>query len=123
MPDGRISKDLLYSKLASGISSQGRPHLGFKDACEGDMKVLEQAPYNWEQVAADRNKWRKELHQGLQTGKTKLQQEAIDKHTLRKIRQNIRPIKPSTFKCTHCDRDCHSRVGLYSHSRSCSRTN
>ena len=62
----------------------------------------------WEQVAADRNKWKKELHQGLQTGETKLQQEAIDKRTRRKIRQTTRPIKPPAF---------------YSHSRGCSSTN
>ena len=118
MPDGRIPKDLLYGELASGSRAQGRPHLRFKDACKRDMKALELDPNNWEQVAADGNKWRKELHQGLQTG----EQEAIDKRTSHKIRQTTRPIKPSTFKCTPCDRDCHSRVGLYSHSRSCSST-
>ena len=118
MPDGRIPKDLLYGELASGSRAQGRPHLRFKDQCKGDMKALELDPNNWEQVAADGNKWRKELHQGLQTG----EQEAIDKRARHKIRQTTRPIKPSTFKCTPCDRDCHSRVGLYSHSRSCSST-
>ena len=58
----------------------------------------------WEQVAADRNKRTKELHQGPQTGETKLQQEAIDKRTRRKIRQTTRPINPPTFKYTHCGR-------------------
>ena len=28
MPDGRIPKDLLYGKLASGSHAQGRPHQG-----------------------------------------------------------------------------------------------
>ena len=123
MPDGRIPKDLLYGELASGSRAQGRPHLSFKDACKRDMKALELDPNNWEQVAADINNWRKELHQGLQTGETKLQQEAIDKRALRKGRQTTCPIKPSTFKFTHCDRDCHSQVGLYSHSRSCLSAN
>ena len=114
MADGRIPKDMLYGERASGSRAQGRKR---------DMKALELDPNNWEQVAADINNWRKELHRGLQTGETKLQQEAIDKRTRRKVRQTTCPIKPSTFKSTHCDRDCHSQVGLYSHSRSRSSTN
>ena len=72
MPDGRIPKDLPYGELVSGSRAQGRPHVRFKHACKRDMKALELVPNNWEQVAADRSKWRKELHQGIQTGETKL---------------------------------------------------
>lgn len=94
MPDGRIPKDLPYGELFSGNLTQGRPHLRFKDECKRDMKALELDPNNLEQVAADKNKWTKELHQGLQTGETKLQQEAYDKRARRKIRQTTCTIKP-----------------------------
>lgn len=59
MPDGRIPKDLPYGELISGSRAQGGPNLRFKDACKRDMKALELDPKNWEQRAADRNKWRK----------------------------------------------------------------
>ena len=59
MPDGRIPKDLPYGELISGSRAQARPNLRFKDACKRDMKVLELDPNNWEQMAADRNKWRR----------------------------------------------------------------
>ena len=38
MTDWRISKDLLYGKLATGSRALGRPNLRFKDVCKRDMK-------------------------------------------------------------------------------------
>ena len=114
MPDGRIPKDLLYGELASGSRVQGRPHLRFKDACKRDMKALEPDPTTgcwWPQTETS-------------GGRSCIQQEAHRKPStsvlaVRSARLHAL-FKPSTFKCTHCDRDCLSRVGFYSHSRSCS---
>mgnify|MGYP000105577131 CR=1 FL=1 len=110
MPDGRIPKDLLYGGLASGSRVQERPHLRFKAACKRDMKAPQPDPTTgswWPQTETSGRR-------------SCIKQEAIDERARRKIRQTTRPIKPSTFKCTHCDRDCLSGVGIYSHSRSCS---
>ena len=119
MSDGRIPKDLLYGELASGTRARGRPHLRFKDACKQDMIAFGIDINNWEDVAAERGKWRAELAQGLRTGEAKLKQVAEDKRTRRKLMQQGDPSLQTVFRCTRCDKDCHSRVGLFSHTRKC----
>ena len=41
MEDGRIPKDILCGKLASGKRIVGHPQLCFKDVCKRDMNALE----------------------------------------------------------------------------------
>jgi len=122
MPDGRIPKDLLYGELATGKRAKGRPQLRFKDVCKRDMKALDIDPERWEELADDRDRWRRDLCRGLQRGEVKLRQAAEEKRARRKNSQQTTP-GDSVFKCSHCNRDCHSRVGLYSHNRRCSSTN
>ena len=122
MPDGRIPKDLLYGELATGKRAKGRPQLRFKDVCKRDMKALDIDPERWEELADDRDRWRQDLGRGLQRGEAKLRQAAEEKRARRKNSQQTTP-GDSVFKCSHCNRDCHSRVGLYSHNRRCSSTN
>ena len=119
MCDGRIPKDLLYGELTSGTRARGRPHLRFRDVCKQDMTALGMDIQNWEDVAAERGKWRTELHQGLKTGEAKLQQVAEDKRTRRKLLQRGDPSLQTDLRCTRCNKDCHSRVGLLSHTRKC----
>ena len=118
MEDGRIPKDILYSELASGKRNTGRPQLRFKDVCKRDMKALDIATESWEDLAADRTRWRSSLSSHLKSGEEKLMSVAADKRARRKARDNTtRP--DTTFTCDVCDKDCHSRIGLYSHRRRC----
>ena len=57
MEDGRLSKDILYGKFASGSRPVGRPMLRYKDVYRRDMKSAEINPDLWEAAAADRNNW------------------------------------------------------------------
>ena len=86
------------------------------------MKALDIDPERWEELADDRDRWRQDLGRGLQRGEAKLRQAAEEKRARRKNSQQTTP-GDSVFKCSHCNRDCHSRVGLYSHNRRCSSTN
>ena len=44
------------------------------------------------------------------------------KRQRRKERQeSLDSNQPSTFRCTTCDRDCHSRIRLVSHARRCAK--
>ena len=119
MEDGRIPKDLLYGELASGKRSTGRPHLRFKDVCKRDMKATEIDVNKWEQLAGDRSQWRQAVTTGLRRSEEKLRQSAENKRARRKEKQGL-PLSDSAFRCHLCDRDCHSRIGLSSHSRRCS---
>ena len=118
MEDGRIPKDLLYGELASGKRSTGRPHLRFKDVCKRDMKAMEMETNGWETLAADRASWKQAVSSGLKRSEAKLRESAEDRRTKRKERQHT-PQVDSTFRCPLCNKDCHSRVGLFSHRRRC----
>ena len=69
--------------------------------------------------AADRTEWRSPLKQHLETEEEKLMAAAADKRARRK--QGSSSIRPeTTHRCDVCNKDCHSRIGLFSHKRRCS---
>ena len=118
LEDGRIPKDILYSELAKGKRTTGRPHLRYKDVCKRDLKAIGIDINSWEELAGDRCSWRQALTAGLEAGERNLQQVADETRLKRKSRA-IQPTTSTTFQCQKCSKGCHSRVGLYSHSRSC----
>ena len=120
MADGRVPKDLLYGQLATGTRPVGRPHLRFKDVCKRDMKAMDIRVDNWEDSAKDRASWRQEVWKGIQKSETVLSQAAAERRARRKAPQSASAGNSSTFKCNHCQRDCHSRVGLCSQTKHCS---
>jgi hypothetical protein len=82
------------------------------------MIALDINTEQWEEIADNRSNWREEIKCGLKKGETRLQQSAEEQRTRRKHSQNLTPAD-SVFKCSHCDKDCHSKIGLFSHSRCC----
>jgi len=122
MPEGRIPKDLLFGQLASGTRARGRPHLRFKDVCKGDLMSAGISMQKWEELTAHRDLWRHEIRQGSITSEEKLRQTADDKREQRKQKARVVPVG-SVYICATCGRDCHSRIGLYSHCKKCSNTN
>ena len=118
MPDGRIPKDLLYGELAEGTRARGRPHLRYKDVCKRDLIAADIPIDKWEEKADDRGDWRYEVHRGTDVAERKRNEAAETKRAERKERREITPLE-TEFKCVNCDKDCHSRIGLYSHSRRC----
>ena len=121
MDSGRIPKDLLYGELAEGQRSKGRPKLRFKDVVKGDLKHCSIDPNSWEGQAGDRSAWRLAVRQGTLWAESERRESAVEKRSRRKQRQQQLQ-QPSSFTCDKCGRDCHSRVGLHSHSRRCSST-
>ena len=61
MEDGRIPKDILYGQLDACKRRTGRPQLRYSDTCKKDMKALNIDFRDWEDLAADRPKWRATL--------------------------------------------------------------
>ena len=119
MPDGRIPKDLLYGELASGKRSTGRPQLRYRDVVKRDMKTVDISTESWESLAANRSKWRGALTTHLKSGEEKLSQAATERRARRK--QSDSSYRPETVHmCDLCNRECRSRIGLYSHRRRCS---
>ncbi|XP_067872343.1 uncharacterized protein [Heterodontus francisci] len=119
MEDGRIPKDALYSELVTGIRPTGRPSLCFKDVCKRDMKSCDIDHKSWESVASDRQSWRADIKAGLKCGESKRLSSWQEKRQKRKGRANCVTALTTNFICSTCGRVCHSRIGLYSHSRRC----
>ena len=117
MVDGRIPKDLLYGELTEGKRPTGRPQLRYKDVCKRDLKAMGINLNTWETVASDRTAWRQTVQKGIFQHEETLAQQSEAKRQRRKA-QN-RPT--SVYLCAQCGRDCHSRIGLSSHTRCCTR--
>ena len=118
MDDGHIPKKVLYRQLITGVGKVGCAALRFKDAWKRDLKACEIDPNNWEDlrliVLAWDGQWKKERESKCETSP----------ESWRKARS---PQKSSTLPSFNlifpmCGRDCHSRIGLHSHTRSCRTT-
>ncbi|XP_050707118.1 uncharacterized protein LOC126992423 [Eriocheir sinensis] len=118
MDDGRIPKDLLYGELTEGTRPTGRPKLRYKDVCKRDLKALHINTDSWEDTASERSAWRQAIQQGLHVFEETLAQQSEAKRQRRKA-QNPADQPASIFTCDQCGRDCHSRIGLSSHTRRC----
>lgn len=120
MEDGRIPKDMLYGQLATGTRSAGRPLLRFKDVCKRDMKAANINTDTWEDAAANRCSWRQSVIRGICTAEEKLSNQWAEKRIKRKAAET-NAYQPSSYVCPKCHKDCHSKIGLYSHKRSCKK--
>ena len=121
MEEGRIPKDLLYGELVQGARPTGRPQLRYKDVCKRDLSAMGIVLNNWEATALERKTWRQTVHKGLTKFEETLTQQSKVKRQKRKARSQTDKTA-SEFLCTRCGRDCHSRIGLTSHTRRCFRT-
>nr|XP_054767476.1 uncharacterized protein LOC129274752 [Lytechinus pictus] len=123
MDDGRIPKDILYGELATGTRAVGRPVLRFKEVCKRDMKTSEINTTNWEALAADRPKWRHAVKMGIQRSEQRRVEQWEEKRQERQLRRQLAMAPTAqpqvTFVCSNCNKTCLSRIGLFSHRRSC----
>ena len=93
-----------------------------KDVCKRDMKSAEIHPDLWEAAAADRSKWRRVVRTGAKRAKAKREQLWHDGRERQKARASSVPSLSTPYICSNCDRDCHSRIGLYNYNRRCPKT-
>ena len=123
MDPTRLPRAVLYGELSTGSRPTGRPCLRFKDVCKRDMKQAGIDHTTWEEAAKDRSSWR----QAVSAGTCRAEESRISSMQAKRQKRKQREAAPtptpapSPFTCTNCRRDCHSRVGLYSHSRRCNK--
>ena len=115
MADGRIPKDLLYGELATGSRRTGRPQLRHRDVVKRNMKAVGIDTETWEYLAADRSQWRGAVTKHLKTGEEKLTQAATERRARSKL--CVSSVQQTAYTCNTCNKECHSRIGLHSHSR------
>jgi len=119
MKDGRLPKDILYGQLALGTRRVGRPSLRFKDVCMRDMKTCDLPVHSWETLAKDRDGWREQVRKGTICLEQKRSKLAAEKRARRKQAAEEPQSPTSGHSCLRCHKVCRSRIGLYSHQRSC----
>ena len=115
MEDRRIHKDLLYGQLAIAKRSASRPFLRYRDVYKWDMQVTNIVIGSWETKADDRTTWRADIGKGVKEGKKKRIRRA-EKGLCRK-EQTFQYIQPTDHICSEWGRDCRSKIGLISHTK------
>lgn len=105
----------MYGELATGGRHTGRPQLRYRDAVKRDMKAVGIDKESWKNLAADRSQWRGTVTKHLKTGEEKLTQAATERRSRRKLPVSF--VQQTAYTCNTCNKDCHSRIGLHSHSR------
>ena len=119
MEDDRLPKQVLYSELSEGTRAVGRPKLRYKDLCKTTLRELNIDIDNWEGIAEDRGLWRSTIRDGLASYRGNMEQrEQLKRERRRQARERVADINDG-FICAVCQRICGSRIGLFSHERSC----
>lgn len=118
MEDGQMLKDTMYGELACGKRPLGRPQLCYKDICNYDMKSLNINTGSWEDATADHKRWQNVFQKQLKAGEKGILKLAEEKRASQKARSHGGQWT-TIHICTRCSRDCHSRIGLISHSKCC----
>ena len=105
-----------------GARSRGCPRLRFKDTCKRDLKSASIDIQSWESLAESRDSWRAAVHCGTKQAEQDRTNHLKEKRAARKRSCSID--QAATFHtCRLCGKDCHSRIGLHSHTRRCSNQN
>ena len=118
MEPDRLPREILYGELRDGTRKVGRPLLRYKDTIKRDLMAVKINTNSWEDTAANRYDWRLQMKTQVLGAEDNARTQAASKRAARKLRATS--ARASTAHvCPICQRDCHSRIGLLSHSRSC----
>lgn len=109
--DGRIPNDVLYSELASGAKRVGRPGLRLRDACKRGINLHRSDRVLW--ICCSRQ-------EPLGTGcAERYVEEKERRKELGRRTETTAPLHQTVETCSICNRDCYSKIGMFSPNRLC----
>ena len=118
MEPERLPREILYGELQEGIQCVGRPLIRYNDIIKRDVQSALTDTRAWEDFAKHQDTWRKSVKAGVWKAEANTKVQATCKRAARK--ECAASVRDSTrHVCATCNRDCHSRIGLHSHTRSC----
>ena len=117
MQDYRLPKIALYGELSSGHREVGAPTKRYKDLLKNSLRTCNINHHQLAEAASDRVIWRQTIHHATSSFDKERTSRLVEKRRKRKDRVAV--IHQNTFRCTRCDRECLSQIGLYSHQRAC----
>lgn len=109
MREDRIPKTVFYGELAEGRRRVGGQKLRYKDVAKRHMKSMNIDVNGWEELAADRTKWRSALYRGREVIEEKITNASNQRH--------YRRHNPGTHQCRWCGQTYHTAKGLHQHQR------
>lgn len=118
MPENRLPRRIMYSQLHEGRRKAGGPKLRYKDQLKKTLKRCDIEPKSLEQLANNREDWRRHIHIGVGVLESDRRNHQQEKRARRHARR-AEPQHPPAhyYQCGDCGRQCASRIGLYSHRR------
>ncbi|GFO24894.1 hypothetical protein PoB_005139900 [Plakobranchus ocellatus] len=119
MKDHRLPKIALYGEIRSGHRYRGAPKKRYKDCLKKTFTACNIDHRNWSDFAADRSAWRLISSKGVTLFEETRRDTIKDKRSRRKARAASAVSPDPAFSCRLCCRACRSRIGLFSHERSC----
>ncbi|XP_047544636.1 uncharacterized protein LOC125076937 [Vanessa atalanta] len=120
MPESRVAKRILYSELQYGKRKRGGQYLRYKDVLKRHMKRCKIEPSEWEDKAAERTEWRRQVN--VQVNKFEVER-CLD---LNKKRDELKARPPAAIvfnyvdgvlTCPKCGRTLINKIGYISHIR------
>ena len=119
MEPDRLPREILYGELREGVRRVGRPLLLlYKDVIKRDLRSALIDTSAWEDSANHRDKWQQCVKVGVSKAEANARVQATCKGAARKERAASARVS-TRHVCATCNRDCHSRIGLHSDTRSC----
>ena len=118
MEPDRLPREILYGELREGVCRVGRPLLRYKDVIKRDLRSALIDTSAWEDITKHRDTWRQSVKAGVSKAEANARVQATCKRAARKERAASARVS-TRHVCATCNRDCCSRIGLHSHTRSC----
>ena len=109
--------------MCEGKRSALKPKKRFKDTIKYHLKQPGLSVDQWEKMASDRSKWRKLIHESIESFENNRIQYSAYKRLIRKGKQGPAPGPQShQANCDICGNLCLSLAGLKSHLRKCAKS-
>ena len=120
MEDSRMPKAVFFGELREGKRKCGAPKKQYKDQLKKQLSLTEIPLHSWQQEANSRENWRKVVGGASRRFECSKRNAAEGKRKKRKERMTSQSaVSTYTHICPRCGRACASRIGLYSHQRTC----
>ena len=114
MDDGRLPSQLFYGEMWEGKRSALKPKKRFKDTIKHYLKQSGLLVNQWLKMASDRSKWRKLIHESIESFENSRMQYSAYK----RLNRGPAPGPQSHHaNCDICGKFCLSLAGLKSHLR------
>ena len=114
MPHSRLPHCVLYGQLRLGRSSVGRQNKRFKDHIKSILKKCNIPFSRLETLASNRATWRSTCVFVMLCFDDEYDRAAASRHQHAPV---LCPIPDYVHQCPSCGRQCYSRIGLLSHSK------